>query len=163
MKPDIKVYRQNRRNLMMRPVPGAIEVFIPYQLDEQDPLVQDFIAQGLKKFDGNVPELPPEITSKDTIRKMVKDYAKRMNVKATRVQFRDMRRKWGSCSSRGTVTLNSRLTWLEPHLAEYIVCHELAHLIELNHSKRFWKIVKDYMPNYKKRMQELRRAEKNLW
>jgi YgjP-like, metallopeptidase domain len=161
--PKIKIYRQNRRNLMMRPVPGALEVFIPYQLDEQDPLVQDFIAKGLQEFDGNVPELPPEITPKETIRKMVKDYAKRMSVRASRVQFRDMRRKWGSCSSRGTVTLNSRLTWLEAHLAEYIVCHELAHLIELNHSKKFWTVLEQYMPDYKKRMKELRRIEKNLW
>jgi len=160
---DIKIYRQNRRNLMMRPVPGAIEVFIPYQLDEQDPLVQDFIAKGLKKFDGSVPDIPPEITTKASIRKMVKDYAKQMGVKASRIQFRDMRRKWGSCSSKGTVTLNSRLTWIEAHLAEYIVCHELAHLIELNHSKKFWAIVEQYMPDYKKRMKELRQVEKNLW
>lgn len=163
MKPNIKIYRQNRRNLMMRLVPGAIEVFIPHQLDKQDPFVQEFIAEGLERFDGNIPELPPEITPKETIRQMVNDYAKRMGVKASRVQFRDMHRKWGSCSSRGTVTLNSRLTWLESHLAEYIVCHELAHLIELNHSKRYWKIVKEHMPDYKNRLQELRRVEKNLW
>jgi predicted metal-dependent hydrolase len=163
MKLDIKIYRQNRRNLMMRPVPGAIEVFIPYQLNEQDPLVQDFIAKGLAKFEDIVPELPPEITSKEAICTTVKDYARRIGVEATRVQFRDMRRKWGSCSSRGTVTLNSRLTWLDPHLVEYIVCHELAHLIELNHSKKFWAIVQQYMPDYKKRMKELRRVEKTLW
>lgn len=161
--PDIKIYRQNRRNLMMRTVPGTIEVFIPYQLDEQDPLVQDFITKGLKKFDGVVPEVPPEITSEANIRKMVKDYTKRMGVKTSRVQFRDMRRKWGSCSSKGTVTLNSRLTWLEAHLAEYIVCHELAHLIELNHSAKFWAIVEQHMPDYKQRMKKLRQVEKTLW
>ena len=162
MKPEIKIYRQNRRNLMMRPVPGAVEVYIPHQLSEDDPDVQDFIAKGLKKFGDNIPEIPPEVTSQKAIKAMVKDYVKRMEVNASRVQFRDMRRKWGSCSSKGTVTLNSRLTWLEADLAEYIVCHELAHLIELNHSKKFWAIVEQHMPDYKARIKELRRVEKTL-
>lgn len=162
MKPEIKIYRQRRATLMMRPVPGAIEVYIPYQLKENDRVVKDFIAKGLRKFGDNIPDIPPEVTSKQTIKRMVKDYAERMTVKASRVQFRDMRRKWGSCSSKGTVTLNSRLTWLEADLAEYIVCHELAHLIELNHSKKFWAIVEQHMPDYKARLKELRRVEKTL-
>jgi len=162
MKPEIKIYRQNRRNLMMRPTPGAIEVYIPHQLDENDTLVKDFIAKGLKKIGDKVPDVPPEKTSRKAIKAMVKDYANRMGVKASRVQFRDMRRKWGSCSSKGTVTLNSRLTWLNAELAEYIVCHELAHLIELNHSKKFWAIVEQHMPDYRARLDALRRTEKSL-
>lgn len=162
MKPEIKIYRQNRRNLMMRPTVGALEVYIPYQLTKNDKLVQDFIAQGIAKFGDNVPEIPADITSRKAIKVMVKDYAKRLGVKASRVQFRDMRRKWGSCSSKGTITLNTRLTWLHADLAEYIVCHELAHLIELNHSKKFWAIVEQHMPDYKARLKELRRTEKTL-
>lgn len=162
MKPEIKIYRQNRRNLMMRPTVGAIEVYIPHQLTKDHPDVQAFIAQGIAKFGDHVPELPPEKTSQTVIKAMVKDYANRLDVKASRVQFRDMRQKWGSCSSKGTVTLNSRLTWLDAHLAEYIVCHELAHLIELNHSKRFWAIVEQHMPDYRARLDELRRVEKTL-
>lgn len=159
---EIKIYRQNRRNLMMRPTPGAIEVFIPYQLDEKHPDVQAFIQQGLEKLGDDVPPIPEDKTTRAAIKAMVKDYAARMNVKATRVQFRDMRRKWGSCSSKGTVTLNSRLTWLDADLAEYIVCHELAHLIELNHSKKFWRVVEQYMPDYKTRRDRLRELEKTM-
>lgn len=162
MTPEIKIYRQNRRNLMMRPVPGKIEVYIPYQLSAEDPLVQDFIAQGLQKIGDDIPAIPPEKTSRQQIKAMVKAYAERLDVQASRVQFRDMRRKWGSCSSKGTVTLNTRLTWLAPHLAEYIVCHELAHLIELNHSKHFWSLVEQHMPDYQTRLQDLRQIEKSL-
>lgn len=162
MKPEIKIYRQNRANLMMRPTVGALEVYIPYQLSEDDTLVQEFIAQGIAKFGDKIPEIPAELTSRKVIKAMVKEYAKRLNVTASRVQFRDMRRKWGSCSSKGTVTLNTRLTWLESDLVEYIVCHELAHLIQLNHSKKFWKIVETHMPDYKARLKELRRTEKTL-
>ena len=162
MKPEIKIYRQNRQNLMMRPTVGAVEVYIPYQLTEDHPDVKAFIKKGLKQFGDNIPEAPPKRTSKKVIKSMVKDYAERLGAKASRVQFRDMRRKWGSCSSKGTVTLNTRLTWLEPHLAEYIVCHELAHLIELNHSKKFWKLVETHMSDYRARLDELRRVEKTL-
>ena len=159
----IKIYKQKRRTLMMRPVPGQLEVYIPYQLNEDDPFVQDFIAKGLKKFEDVVPDIPPEITSRGTILALVDAYAARMSVNPTRVQLRDMRRKWGSCSSKGTVTLNTRLTWLEHDLVEYIVCHELAHLIELNHSKKFWAIVERYMPDYKQRVDKLRHVEKHLY
>ncbi|MEM9954097.1 MAG: M48 family metallopeptidase [Chloroflexota bacterium] len=162
MTPKIKIYRQKRHNLMMRPTVGMVEVYIPYQLSADHPDVQAFIKKGLAQFGDNIPEAPPERTSQKAIKAMVKDYAQRLNVKASRVQFRDMRRKWGSCSSKGTVTLNSRLTWLDAHLAEYIVCHELAHLIELNHSKKFWKIVETHMPDYRARLDELRRVEKTL-
>jgi predicted metal-dependent hydrolase len=161
--PNLKIYRQNRQNLMMRAVPGAIEVYIPYQLDETHRLVQDFIKKGLAQIGNKLPAIPSEKTSREAIEAMFYDYALRLNVKASRVQFRDMRRKWGSCSSKGTITLNTRLTWLEPDLAEYIVCHELAHLIELNHSKAYWAIVEKQMPDYKARIKRLRAAEKTLW
>ncbi|MEO0598191.1 MAG: M48 family metallopeptidase [Chloroflexota bacterium] len=159
---EIKIYKQNRRSLMMRPTVGAIEIFIPYQLDENHPDVQAFIKEGLHKLGDDVPPVPDVKTDRATIKAMVKDYAKRMRVKATRVQFRDMRRKWGSCSSKGTVTLNSRLTWLDAELAEYIVCHEFAHLKELNHSKKFWRVVETYMPDYDTRRKRLREIEKTL-
>ncbi|MEO1289912.1 MAG: YgjP-like metallopeptidase domain-containing protein, partial [Chloroflexota bacterium] len=121
-----------------------------------------FIEEGLRKLGDDVPPMPEDKTDRATIKAMVKDYAQRMEVKATRVQFRDMRRKWGSCSSKGTVTLNSRLTWLDAELAEYIVCHELAHLKELNHSKKFWHVVETYMPDYDARRKRLREIEKTL-
>lgn len=160
---DIKIFRQRRRSFMMRPIPGAVEVYIPYQYSENDKDVQDFIAKGLKQLDGKVPDIPPEKTSQQQIRQMVATYSVKLDVKAKRLQFRDMRRKWGSCSSKGTVTLNSRLSWLDADLAEYIVCHELGHLIELNHSKQFWSLVEQHMPDYAERRALLREVEKTLW
>jgi predicted metal-dependent hydrolase len=160
---DIKIFRQKRRSLMMRPVPGAVEVYIPLDFNENDPFVQEFIAKGLKKLDGRIPEIPPEKTSQQALRGMVDIYVAKFGVKPTRIQFRDMRRKWGSCSSKGTVTLNSRLSWLESELAEYVVCHELAHLLELNHSKKFWSLMEQHMPDYVERRNQLREIEKTLW
>ncbi|MGJ3239570.1 MAG: M48 family metallopeptidase [Anaerolineae bacterium] len=162
MTPPIKIYRQHRRTMMMRPMPGMLEVYIPHQLHEDDPRVQDFIAQGLKELRDEVPDVPPTLTPRSQIEAMVQDYATRLNVTANRVQFRQMRHKWGSCSNRGTVTLNTRLSWLSPDLVAYIVCHELAHLIEFNHSEAFWALMAHHMPDYQARLQELRRVERNM-
>ncbi|MCB9450309.1 MAG: M48 family metallopeptidase [Anaerolineaceae bacterium] len=87
---------------------------------------------------------------------MVDEWSVRIGVQPKRVQFRTMTRKWGSCSSKNNVTLNQRLTWLPPRLAEYIVCHELVHLRELNHGPQFKALMTTYMPDWKSREQELR-------
>ncbi len=56
---------------------------------------------------------------------------------------------WGSCSSKGNVNLSTRLLFAPEEVIDYVIIHELAHLIEMNHSSRFWKLVEDAMPNYK--------------
>ena len=78
-----------------------------------------------------------------------------MQVKPYRVQFRDMYRKWGSCSSRGSVTLNTALQYLPRHLVEYVIVHELAHLTHLNHDAEFWNKVGEFMADYQAHEQEL--------
>jgi hypothetical protein len=161
--PELKIIRQYRSKLLMRVVPGAIEVYIPHRLTANHRVVKEFIQEGLKELSSLVPEIPAEKTSRTLIEAMLVDYMARMQVKANKIQFRDMRRKWGSCSSKGTITLSTRLSWLDPEIVEYIVCHELAHLIQLDHSAAFWAIVEKYMPDYKARLQDLRAAEKILW
>ena len=61
---------------------------------------------------------------------------------------------WGSCSTRGNVNLSTRLLFAPDDVIDYVIVHELSHLIEMNHSDRFWKIVSDIMPNYR---------EKEIW
>lgn len=55
---------------------------------------------------------------------------------------------WGSCSSSGNINLSTRLLFAPPEVVDYVIIHELAHLIELNHSHRFWAEVARAMPNY---------------
>ncbi|WP_333839468.1 M48 family metallopeptidase [Pelomicrobium sp.] len=66
------------------------------------------------------------------------------------------RSEWGSCSSRGRLLFNWRLIQLPPSLVDYVVVHELAHLIELNHSPAFWRLVEQVYPGWRDARRALR-------
>jgi iron donor protein CyaY len=63
-------------------------------------------------------------------------------------RWRDARSEWGSCNAKGIIRLNWRLVQLPPALAEYVVVHEVAHMVELNHSTRFWSLVESLLPGH---------------
>ena len=69
-------------------------------------------------------------------------------VKIERVSIRAQRTRWGSCSSRGTISLNWKLIQAPPFVQDYLIIHELMHRREMNHSRRFWKWVAEACPGY---------------
>jgi predicted metal-dependent hydrolase len=71
----------------------------------------------------------------------------RMNV--TRVTVRDQRSRWGSCTAAGVISLNWRLVLTPESVRDYIICHELMHLKEMNHSPRFWERVEEAFPAWR--------------
>lgn len=64
------------------------------------------------------------------------------------ITIRGQRTRWGSCSSRGCLSLNWRLMMVVPPAIDYIIIHELCHLLEMNHSPQFWALVAQYCPDY---------------
>ena len=71
------------------------------------------------------------------------------------VRISNARSEWGSCNHRGEIRLNWRLAQLPPDLADYVVAHEVAHLVELNHSPRFWAVVESLMAGHLARRRAL--------
>ncbi len=68
----------------------------------------------------------------------------------TSVQLKYNHSNWGSCSSKGNINLSTRLLFAPAFVLDYVIIHELAHLVEMNHSDRFWKQVSRAMPDYQK-------------
>jgi len=75
-----------------------------------------------------------------------------------RVTIRHQKSRWGSCSRNKTVSLNARLLFLPPELVEHVLLHELCHLVELNHSPRFWRVLEACDPRWRDHRSALRRA-----
>lgn len=80
----------------------------------------------------------------------------------TSITIRDQKSRWGSCSSRGTLSFNYRLVFAPPKVLDYVVVHELCHLTHMNHSKDFWSMVAGVMPEYKEYKKWLREHGQEL-
>lgn len=75
-------------------------------------------------------------------------YAANMNVDPGKLELRNQRTRWASCSPQRTLSFNWRLVMAPDEVIDYVVVHELAHLRESNHTRRFWDIVRQYDPDY---------------
>ncbi len=89
----------------------------------------------------------------------LEQFSQIMNLKQTEIKFRKMRSRWGSCSSKGVITLNSELMKVKKELIDYVLVHELAHLKHMNHSREFHSLVELYLPESKRLRRELKERE----
>ena len=92
----------------------------------------------------------------------VHDFAKRMGVASSTIKINGAATRWGSCSAKKSINFSWRLIMADDDVINYVVVHELAHLTEMNHSKTFWAIVEDILPDYKERQSRLRELQKRL-
>lgn len=88
-------------------------------------------------------------------RTRVEHFSALLEVPSPRVFLSSARTRWGSCNAKGEVRLNWRLMQAAPPVLDYVVAHELAHLKELNHSARFWRLVERIYPGYQQHQSEL--------
>ena len=80
-----------------------------------------------------------------------------------RISVRDTKARWGSCSPNGNLSYSWRLIFAPSSVSRYVCCHEVAHLLEMNHSPKFWKVVEGLCPDYKKQRQWLRANSSTLF
>ena len=96
----------------------------------------------------------------EKIMPLTQKWAKIMAVEPRHISFRYAKKRWGSCSSTQRISFNYHLIKLSSSLIEYVVIHELAHILQPNHSKDFWAVVYHHLPDYKSREEKIRAFEK---
>lgn len=144
-------------------------------LGERYPL--ESVSLSKMGFDGSrfyVPENMPAGELKPGIIKIYKrlaekwlkvktqEYAHIMQLNPVSVKVNSAKTRWGSCSGKNCINYSWRLIMADERCADYVVVHELAHISEHNHSKRFWSIVEQYMPDYKEQDRALKEMQKIL-
>ena len=114
-------------------------------------LSSDCVQFGKKYF-----ELWYKKQANHYLKKRTFEFAQLYNFNVKLVKISSADRRWGSCSSSGNINLSWRLMMAPIEIIDYVICHELAHLIELNHSNRFWQLVQNMVPDYKERRKWLK-------
>ncbi len=91
------------------------------------------------------------------------DLARRHGLKVGAVTIRNQRSRWGSCARSGNIALNFRLVQMPPEIRDYVLIHELMHLRQQNHSRRFWRLVEAAYPAFREAERWLRTAGRSLF
>jgi predicted metal-dependent hydrolase len=98
------------------------------------------VAGEIEHIDRRVHDFLKREARKD-LQKASQHYAETLGVKVKRLSIRDQSSRWGSCTSAGSLSFSWRLILAPPYVLDYLAAHEVAHLVEMNHSLRFWKVV----------------------
>lgn len=118
-----------------------------------------WIEKKLQKVTAFKPLNYETLHTLEYLQSRVEHFSAVMQLQYAGVKFRKMRRRWGSCTSKGVITLNKELLKLEQELIDYVVVHELAHLKHMNHSEKFHTLVASYLPDAHQRRQELQNIQ----
>ena len=168
---EYKIIRHHKRKNLLITVNPMGEVTVKAGLRTTDEYIENFvkaktdwITKQQKYFENKYQhriyvtkdqisqikkELLPQMTD------LVQRYAAVMGVEPKGVKITSAEKRWGSCSGKNAICFSYRCAFLSQKCREYIVIHELSHISEFNHSKKFYAIVEKYMPYYKEAEKEL--------
>lgn len=151
----VVIQRQARKTLALVATPIGLEARIPDSLDPGSERVQSFIARGLQELKPYRPAMAERPLTKAEALEVITVWTRRLGAVVKRVQFRPMRRKWGSLSANGNLTLADDILQLAPPLLEYIIVHELLHLQHPHHARNFKVALTLALPDWRDRERQL--------
>lgn len=130
----------------------SIEISDKRFLKERVVLSESRITIFLSENNNKHPKTIFESWLREYARKVItqrtKILAEQGGFKYNRISIREQSTRWGSCSSEKNLNFNWKLVLAPPEILDYVVVHELAHTVQMNHSRAFWSVVENVMPNY---------------
>ena len=166
-----ELIRAKRRSMSLKvDLDGTITVRAPYRTPVQ---TADWFVEGHRdwievrlKAGARIMAERPSYTDREraegrkqaaeAIKARCRYYAPVMGVSYGTVTIREQKTRWGSCSMKGNLNFNWKLVLMPPEILDYVVVHELAHRIQMNHSAAFWAEVGKILPDYRERRQWLK-------
>ncbi len=161
----IKKRRYQRRVHLIVHQDGSLVVTAPQTCSVRD--IERSLQENAAWVIKNVAGKQKNVTIDDAVVRHVKnsirpiilskleEFNRYYNFTYNRVCIRNQRSRWGSCSSNGNLNFNCKLLCVRDELRDYVVVHELCHLQEMNHSKKFWALVSETVPHYRELRKEL--------
>ena len=104
------------------------------------------VAGGYEHIDRRIHDFLKREARRD-LHKVALDHAEMLGVRVKRLSIRDQSSRWGSCTSAGSLSFSWRLILAPPFVLDYLAAHKVAHLVEMNHSQRFWRVVAKICPS----------------
>lgn len=169
--------RKNKRSRCVRLIihsDKTVTVTAPSRVSEL--FIDRFVAEKSDWIISKISSLPPVRSKKDSRKEYLENKEKARSLIKERISvlnkaygfafnnisIRDQKTCWGSCSKKGNLNFNYKLVFLPERMRDYVIVHELCHLLELNHSRRFWELVSKTFPDYMEIRRGLRRKGMEL-
>ncbi|MEM7177147.1 MAG: SprT family zinc-dependent metalloprotease [Pseudomonadota bacterium] len=145
------------------PVDGVAHLLVVQTGPRRTPAISDgrLVVQGRGDPGPRVAAWLKERT-RERIGKAAHHYARELGRDLRGIAVKDTRSRWGSCSTAGRINLSWRLAMAPPRIQDYVAAHEAAHLVEMNHSDRYWRVLSGIMPDYAERRAWLKSEGRKL-
>lgn len=117
---------------------SSFNIYVPYGVSDEDEIIKAALIKWYRE------------EARGILEKRTNLYAEILGVYPKKIFIKDQKTRWGSCSSKGNINLNYRIIMAPLDIVDYLVVHELCHLVHLDHSKEFWKLASNILPDYRK-------------
>ena len=144
----IKINHQKRKSIALKMVLDKVVLDVPENIEvEPERILREFLSQVKKGR-------PQRNLSREEFLKLVESWQGRMELYPKRIQLREMKQKWASCSENKIITFNRLLLSMPKDFCDYVICHELLHLRFPFHNKLFNSFLASYLPNWQETLRE---------
>ncbi|MCM1135266.1 MAG: M48 family metallopeptidase [Clostridium sp.] len=148
-KRTLRVIREERSRAKVKCVMASLLMWVPYEAD------YEYRRRQLENWYRR--------EAAAVFEEKAEEFAKRLQVSFHTIRIKDQKSRWGSCSSKGNLNFNWRLIMAPEPVCDYVIIHELCHLVHMNHSAEFWALVGSICPEHKQYRKWLREKGGKLY